>query len=682
MNSIKRILFVFTISVFLCFSNTLAQSQIDSLTAELELKVGKDRLDILIQLGFLENYNNPTKGLEYCEEAIIIAKTINDKIKEARAISNMGVCYWSLNKYEEALEKNRAARKIYENLNDSLRIATTLSNDGIIYDIMGKPDIALEKYLQALKIANAEEDYSFQSRILMNIGIVYQTMQNNEKGLEYYLEAERISIKAGNVYGILLSNISQTYVDMKEYKIAEKYLARAIPQLEREGDTRGLGSANQILGLAAENQGNNVEAFKYYFKSLEFQALADNKNGIVQSNNALGTLYNKVKNYKNAEKHLRQALIISKEINSIPDLITSYKELSATYSGMSNYKKALDYYRLYGDSTKSFYNKESSTKIAELQTQYESKEKAKENELLKKENDLQKETIQSQQIIAIATGLVLILTVVLIVVLLKNRKKELKAKKILIEKNDKIKKHEREISKQNDTLAELNATKDRYFSVIAHDLKNPLGVVTNFSELLESDYDKYSEKEKRAIVGHINTSISNVNYLLDNLLTWASVSSNKISIDKQKVSLKEIIESSIKPFEQFGNNKQISIIKNIPETLEFETDKFMLQTIVGNITNNAIKFSKQSGKVVISCDKLHNFIQISIEDFGVGMDETTIKNLFNLKQKKSSVGTNGEKGTGLGLILVQEFVKQLEGTLNIESTLNEGTNFIIQIPTN
>jgi signal transduction histidine kinase len=263
---------------------------------------------------------------------------------------------------------------------------------------------------------------------------------------------------------------------------------------------------------------------------------------------------------------------------------------------------------------------------------------------------------------------------------LRNRNKILKTKNQLLIKNEKIENHRKEISGKNETLGELNATKDKFFSIIAHDLRNPIAAFVNISELLEQDFDKLSEADKKEIITQMNVSSKNLIRLLENLLTWARLSNNKIEVYYEKVLLIDIINSSVHPHLQSAQNKKVKMNFEIPSNLLISTDKFIFQAIIGNLVNNAIKFSNTLSEINIDFIEQKENCQLIIKDHGIGIEPSQIRNIFTLGKVSTGRGTMGESGTGLGLVLVKELVEKLNWQINVKSEVNTGTEFIITIP--
>ncbi|HAN78976.1 MAG TPA: hypothetical protein DCQ31_15030 [Bacteroidales bacterium] len=239
---------------------------------------------------------------------------------------------------------------------------------------------------------------------------------------------------------------------------------------------------------------------------------------------------------------------------------------------------------------------------------------------------------------------------------------------------------EAEILNQNLLLAELNATKDKFFSIIAHDLRSPFSSLLGFSDQLVQNHKKYDDAKRERMLQIVNQSARNTFSLLDNLLTWARSQSGKIVPKKERIDLKISINKVIGLLNENAQNKQISIVNSIPDEVFIATDKNMLETVIRNLISNAIKFTPQKGEVTVSVAKQPSAYEISVSDTGTGMEKEVLETLFKIGSTKSLNGTDGERGTGLGLILCKEFVEKNGGTITVESVVEIGSTFKFSIP--
>jgi len=239
---------------------------------------------------------------------------------------------------------------------------------------------------------------------------------------------------------------------------------------------------------------------------------------------------------------------------------------------------------------------------------------------------------------------------------------------------------ELKIEKQNEDLKNLNDTKDKFFSIMSHDLKNAFTSILGLSELLAKDYQNLSKDERIEFVKLIHQTSKNTFSLLENLLHWARSQKGDIPFKPQKINLSFVVDASCEILKNQAFLKNIKLINEVPSYIFIYADIEMLKTIIRNITSNAIKFTQENGSVNIIANNSNNQAEVSVIDNGTGMDEKTKNSLFNLSESKSKKGTSGEMGTGLGLILCKEFVLKHGGSINVESQINKGTTISFTIP--
>ena len=238
----------------------------------------------------------------------------------------------------------------------------------------------------------------------------------------------------------------------------------------------------------------------------------------------------------------------------------------------------------------------------------------------------------------------------------------------------------REVKQRTRELEEINSAKDRFFSVIAHDLKGPFSYLLNTSELLAKEGDQLSIEDQKSMAGNINASANNLYNLLENLLDWSKYQMLGLQVNKKLLNVSDLLSNNLALLGQLACNKKIALKTNIEEEVIVETDEQILNTVVRNLLTNAIKFTREGGRIDISLNLKNDNVVIGVCDNGIGMDKRTIEKVFNSESVISSEGTGKEKGTGLGLILIKEFIEALGGKLIIESELGEGTKVYCSLP--
>ncbi len=247
-----------------------------------------------------------------------------------------------------------------------------------------------------------------------------------------------------------------------------------------------------------------------------------------------------------------------------------------------------------------------------------------------------------------------------------------------------------EITKQKSTeialkdsekkLQEALAAKDKFFSIIAHDMKGPMGNFLGLSKILNKDLEEMTMKDMKEIASSIYDSANSIYKLLEDLLQWSRTQMGNIQFNPELIDLKEMAFNNSYLLSSIANQKQIELQSLIEESIYVYADRNMLTTVIRNISSNAIKFTEPGGHITISATKDQNFATICIEDTGIGMEEDVAEKLFQLDNHHTSIGTNAEKGTGLGLVLCKEFILKHGGQIWVKSIQNEGSKFFFSVP--
>ena len=230
------------------------------------------------------------------------------------------------------------------------------------------------------------------------------------------------------------------------------------------------------------------------------------------------------------------------------------------------------------------------------------------------------------------------------------------------------------------SLEELNATKDKFFNIIAHDLKTPFNQIVSLAQLVNDYYHKNQYSEMAEFVSYISKAANNGAELVKNLLDWSRTQTNKITIDKQKVSLQKLVEETIILLQPSADKKDIRIHTSCIGKSQVYGDKNMIKTVLRNLGTNAIKFSFEHSEIEFRINESKENVIVSVEDHGVGMQKEDMKKIFRIDQHHTTPGTARESGTGLGLILCKEFVEKNDGNLWVESKVGIGSKFIFTLP--
>jgi signal transduction histidine kinase len=264
-----------------------------------------------------------------------------------------------------------------------------------------------------------------------------------------------------------------------------------------------------------------------------------------------------------------------------------------------------------------------------------------------------------------------------ILIPLQNIRKRMIDKDLLEEE---LTKQKLKIEKQRKELEHLNATKDKFFSIIAHDLKNPFASLIGASDLLVNQSNDFNPDQIKTFSGIINNSARQAHRLLENLLDWSRSQTGTIVWKPAQQDLWNLVSEVVLLLTGSAENKGITIESNVQENLSVYADFNMINTVVRNLISNAIKFTPKGGKIIVSSKIIEGKIEIHIQDNGIGIKPENIEKLFRIDEQLTQLGTENEKGTGLGLILCKEFVQRHNGRIWVESEYGKGSVFKFNLP--
>lgn len=632
----KCFLFFFTCFCFLFF-DLIAQEnrEVDSLLRQMERKNMPDstRMELLSNLARAFQTISPEKSFEYIEEGLDLAQTKNNKKYTAEFLAHLGNTNWYIGDYPNALYHILQALKINESLNYKNGISNNLVSLGLIYDNKGESDKALSYYEQAIELDRGRSDSSKLSATLNNIGVIYQRKGQLKKALDIFLQALIVADRQNNErsIGVSLNNIGDTYYEFHEYSASISWQRKA---------------------LAIE------------------QKIQDNE-GIAYSYNAIGKAYSALNKLDSAEHYAQNALVISNRYQFKPQIKEVLLNLKSIFFAKGDYKKAMVYADSIVAMTENLFGEDKNKAINQLQQRYELDKKETEIESLQKDNRIKEIEIENQQLwrnIWVITLGVAVAFILGLVFLYAQR----------VKTNKRLNKINQELNGKNQELHKLNATKDKLFSIISHDLRSPFNTLKSTLELMKENAFSPTEIEKVSSLLHQN--VENISYTLDNLLQWSISQMAGGEVHIERIKLEDIITETINFYAEVARQKEIDLVvlTLISPTIYVKADRNQLLLIMRNLVNNAIKFTFPKGKVTISAQIKDQEVEISVVDTGVGMSEERLNSLF-FPASRSTNGTSGEKGTGLGLLLVKDFVENNQGKIIVQSKQYHGTSFIFTL---
>tara|TARA_R110001592_G_scaffold10768_5_gene54938 strand:+ start:259 stop:2130 length:1872 start_codon:yes stop_codon:yes gene_type:complete len=597
--------------------------QLQYLISQSEL-TKKEQINILYTLSRELTYVDNIKSLEYAEESLRLATEINDIEGIAYSYRILSSIYALNDNYYMSMEFIQKAIDIFENRGDEKGIANCYISLGHIY-----------RYLN-----NREQEIKFHKKSFESF---------KRQGI-----TERIGVSA--------HNLGESYYNNKEFAKAENLTRLAIQINDSILNFPVLSNCYKVMGLIKENK-NQPDSASYYFNKVITisDELGDNaqKVATVEALIHLATMAKSAKNYTLEFKYLKQAEVFCKKFNLKKLLLTVYNEMQTFYLNQNKLEKVkfyLNAYRELSDNLNSVQLEDRNRLTASMSSIHQLN---KTTEKLQKENAAQVSTIFYRNISLYITSFFLI-ALFLVLRKLKKTNKELKSQNDII-------------NEQKSELHELNATKNKFFSIVAHDLRSPLASLKSFSSVLVDHIDFISKEEIQSMGAKLNTSLDNTLKMADNLIIWAQSQMNLIEDKKEIINLREVVNEICDIFKVIAHNKEVSLIASVTGDPNIIGDKNQIEFVIRNLINNAIKFTPRMGKVNVSVTQISNQIKIIVSDTGVGMSSEFSKNLFSIEKPKGIPGTEGEKGSGLGLVLSSEFVKRNDGEIHIISKEAIGT---------
>lgn len=602
-----------------------AQVTIDDTTRVLNLANNREKVDQLVQIAELIRNYDPKKGVILGKKSLEIARTIDYKMGMAASNKAIGVNYWRIGVYDASLQYYFDALRIYEKSDSLVALIRVFNNIGLVY--LARTELKLsEEYLnKGLEIAKKLNKPTELSLIYHNLGLVLNDFKHIDSSLKLFKKSLEYSyqIDDKSMIGSNKSFIGMKYNALKKYDSAQVYI--------KEG----------------------IEIFRKL----------NNPNNLAMSYNIYSEYLISTKNYSRAIEYSDSAKAIAYKLGSQYLKMESYGLLSKAYEKLKDYEKAYFYVDIAHKLSGTMKNESNIKSIAVLESKFKV-----EQELQEIESQKYKEIYEAEQFAKTAILISLVLFVIILIIIQFYRLK-LKTNRILLQKND-------EILELNSKLEELNSTKDKFFSILAHDLKNPLGSFRDITKMIHDSPQDFTEIEKEEIMGEIKVSADNVYLLLENLLEWSNSQRGILKFEPDRIELRMLVNATVSIMSSTANKKNVNIIVNINDGHIAFADAKMLSTIYRNLITNAVKYTQNSGVVLLGIiDDDNSKIIYFVRDNGVGMTELQINSLFKLAQNSSTTGTSGEKGTGLGLILCKEFVEMHGGRIWVESIENEGSTF-------
>lgn len=593
--------------------------------------------------------------------------------------------------------------------------------------IYGEALVHLDK---AMNLAENDDYKPYKGWIGIAIGNAYHSMINYPKSLEFYQTALDVFQETQNTDGIGLAatNLGTTYSLLKDNEKAEYYLKMGLQHREELGEVVELGFTRMYYAGFKIRQGNILQAESDLTDLLSFlestNALSNKSYQYLEASILQAEVHSLLAecekhkgNLKNEFHHLQKGVSIYKSIDDDLHLSTIYNRIgnryletgdhsnalafadsanmaaekavvlteqaislkikSDSYSRLGKPHEALEAYKAFKEINDSIYNSSVIQAISNVDVLTKTMDKQKELLIL----SLELEQDRKMRLMITITAIVFFLVISVYNLLLYRRyRKEKQDGLILKEKNQMISEQTGYLEMLNQKLILLDKSKDKFYTIIAHDLRSPIATFYSMFEMLHHSYDQLSDEERKSFVDMAFIEVQRIMKLLDNLLTWSRIQGGQMNIRKSEFFIDETIVEIVSALKNMAEQKSISFEINEIEHVKIHADREMIRTVIRNLCTNAIKFTPRGKKIRIGVHLSDKILEVFVQDNGIGIPKNKLDVLFEIDSKVQRKGTNDEPGTGLGLQLCYEFIKLHKGEITVESVEGKGSCFAFKIP--
>ena len=628
----------------------------DSLVIVLQETTDSSRIPILLSLSWDLRNSIPEKSIDYGLEAIDLASRFNDYENLAKAHSFVGVAYRVMGNYSTSIDfyyKGLEIAKKYGIIEQEGFAYLNLANLHIYQEHFA---IANENIKKAELIALKTGNKVMLSYAYVYYGSALQFQDSLSKALEFYEKALAIRKEINNILGqgACYKHIGYIYFEMEQYE------------------------------TAIENYDRSLEKFDKIIDKNLYADILIKKSKIFISENKL----------KQASELANQSVEIGKQIGAKLVMRDALQVLATISSKTGDYNLTSDYLEKVIRYNDTLFNQKLSEKIFSLEYQLETELRESKIELLNKDYAIKELEVKRIRIFNVALSIILILLagtfigVLMLLRIIRARKKLLEEQnKEIVNQRNSIEQKNRRLNEANEKLAlsednlkKLLKTKDKIFSIIAHDLRSPFVAMVGLTDVLQKKalQGNFNDIPKFAI--HINDSSQKLLNLIDNLLHWSRSQTGKLKLIPQTLSVRKLADEVLSIMQPQAEAKKINLKIEMADDLFVFADYDSISTVLRNLVSNAIKFTHENGMVILSAHKQEGRLHIVVSDKGIGIRAEDLDKIFAIDEQFTTKGTHEETGSGLGLVICKEFVEQNKGSIIVESKPGEGTTIRISLP--
>ena len=607
-------------------------------------------------------------SLQYFHDALKILKPI-DQQKEALTL--IGHTYYEIAFHYNFLKYEKEKVEVY--VDSALTVFTTLKSlpfENQTRILLAEYLTNYDQYPQALEelnqvITNSNKYVSGETFGMMGLLSYYN--KNYNESLDYYKKSLHRYQIGNNKYEAAVAEaaIAFVYGKIKDFDNALPYLDSAEAYAEKSQNLQLQSSVYYAKAKVLDDLGQNEASIKVRKKVIGINQELKKEGDAAEQMLSLATSYIKTNQLDSAQYFNDIGYNYFNPINEVGPLSLVHKNYYELYKKKKDYKKALENLEL-----KNAYRDSIQRNVLEKKLNQE-RVNLKVVEAKESVNEAEKQTAQAEReanLLASRNQLYLALAASLVLLLLAGSYFFFQ-----------LKNSKQKIESQNTQLQQLNTTKDKFFGIIAHDIRSPIVALDGVGEQMDY-YLKNNKKEKLQLLsGRIDSTAKRLGSLLDNLLNWALLQQGVIPYHPKELNVQETAKNIFQMFQNNADAKNIRLNLQIDNNIKVHADESALNTILRNLISNAIKFTPEGGTVSLSTETKGDKVFINVNDTGTGISAEKLSTLFSL-EKKSEQGTAGERGTGLGLTLVKELAELNKGSVIVNSVLEKGSSFKIGLP--
>lgn len=599
-------------------------------------------------------YYKPDSALFFAQKGIVLAQKERDSTGLALMLNQLGMIEDNFGKFISSRREYLRAKGIYKALNNKKGEAAVTIRLGVVELRKGNYDRAIGYFLEALQLSEAIHDKAGVMEANLTLAEGYLGQKEYQTALKYLKSAEQLDKKLpfSSLSLNICNNFGIIYRELGQFKLAKAYIEKGI-HLSDKPELWGLHITllNNLASVYAE-QGFKDKSIRLLFAALQKSRDIQNYIRELQTLTALADVFGKDQPGKSLF-YLKQALKLAREKGAHKQEIDLLQAMGNLHKHMGNYRQALQLKELSYALADSFYYNDMSQQISNLQAEYElskSKERVQELRYQNKQQGFERKIILS-----VTACIILVLIIVAWFYL-------------------RTKKLNNLLNKANTSLKESNTVKDKFFSILAHDLRLPIASVINLLYII--DDEDISPEERHEIINKLivncNASLSTLNQLLK----WGEMQIKGIRLNPVPFRPGEIIERNINLLSAAAEEKAISVINMTGGSVQLFSDPDHFDFVIRNLLSNAVKFTHDGGSVIIQSEALgKKMVKFTVKDSGVGIEAERIPGIFEISNM-STQGTNNEKGTSLGLIMCKDFIEANKGSIEVKSEIGKGSEFI------